>query len=85
MATKEETEALYALDISGAQWKRLGNPSDPGTAEIASLEDVGGPKGSKALRSAQAPGIVLRYTAAEWEAFVLGAKDGEFDLEPPRG
>jgi hypothetical protein len=25
---------------------------------------------------------VLRYTEAEWRAFVLGARDGEFDLEP---
>lgn len=25
-------------------------------------------------------GTVLRYTAAEWEAFALGVRDGEFDL-----
>jgi hypothetical protein len=24
-------------------------------------------------------GPVLRYTAAEWDAFIAGAKDGEFD------
>ena len=25
-------------------------------------------------------GGVLRYTADEWDAFIAGAKDGEFDL-----
>jgi hypothetical protein len=25
-------------------------------------------------------GGVLRYTVAEWDAFIAGAKDGEFDL-----
>lgn len=25
-------------------------------------------------------GPVLRFTVAEWEAFLAGAKDGEFDL-----
>jgi hypothetical protein len=34
------------------------------------------------MRSSLDPGTVLRYTEAEWRAFVLGARDGEFDLEP---
>jgi hypothetical protein len=34
------------------------------------------------MRSSLDPDTVLRYTAAEWHAFVLGARDGEFDLEP---
>ena len=25
-------------------------------------------------------GAVLQYTPAEWDAFIAGAKDGEFDL-----
>jgi hypothetical protein len=36
------------------------------------------------MRSSLDPGTVLRYTEAEWRAFVLGARDGEFDLEPGR-
>jgi hypothetical protein len=27
----------------------------------------------------QGRGPVLRFTAAAWQAFILGAKDGEFD------
>ncbi|NEB75072.1 DUF397 domain-containing protein [Streptomyces sp. SID14478] len=84
--TPEETKArkerekneLYALDISDVEWH-----SAPGTeqheerVEIAYLPD-----GAVAMRSSLDPETVLRYTEAEWTAFVLGARDGEFDLEP---
>ena len=33
------------------------------------------------MRNSKDPDTVLRYTEAEWRAFVLGARDGEFDLE----
>jgi hypothetical protein len=78
-ARKErEKDELYALDISGVEWH-----SAPGTetaeerVEIAYL-----PNGAVAMRSSLDPETVLRYTEAEWQAFVLGARDGEFDLEP---
>ncbi|MET9547362.1 DUF397 domain-containing protein [Streptomyces sp. NPDC006627] len=78
-ARKErEKEELYALDISSVEWR-----SAPGTeqheerVEIADL-----PGGAVAMRSSLEPETVLRYTEAEWRAFVLGARDGEFDLEP---
>ncbi|MYW69561.1 DUF397 domain-containing protein [Streptomyces sp. SID8379] len=78
-ARKErEKDELYALDISGVEWH-----SAPGTeqheerVEIAYL-----PGGAVAMRSSLEPDTVLRYTEAEWTAFVLGARDGEFDLEP---
>jgi hypothetical protein len=31
--------------------------------------------------AADPDGIKLYFTEAEWEAFVLGVKDGEFDLD----
>ncbi|MET7985881.1 MULTISPECIES: DUF397 domain-containing protein [unclassified Streptomyces] len=81
-ARKErEKDELYALDISGAEWQ-----SAPGTeqheerVEIAHL-----PGNAVAMRSSLDPGTVLRYTEAEWRAFVLGARDGEFDLESAAG
>lgn len=43
--------------------------------EIARL-----PEGAVAMRSSLDKETVLRYTKAEWDAFVLGARDGEFDL-----
>ena len=41
-------------------------------------------EGAVAMRSSLDRDTVLRYTAAEWEAFVLGARDGEFDLDRHR-
>lgn len=75
MTDIREKADLYALDLSGVTW--LGAPDAPGDdrVEIAHL-----PNGGVAMRNAaDADGPVLRYTAAEWEAFVLGVRDGEFD------
>lgn len=76
-ARKEaEKEALYAMDISGAAWVGAGGDPAEGQVELAFLEG-----GAVAMRnSAEPEGPVLRYTPAEWEAFRLGAIDGEFDI-----
>ncbi|MYY86314.1 MULTISPECIES: DUF397 domain-containing protein [unclassified Streptomyces] len=78
-ARKErEKDELYALDISGIEWH-----SAPGTEEAEERVEIAYlPEGAVAMRSSLDTGTVLRYTAAEWRAFVLGARDGEFDLEP---
>ncbi|MFD4634862.1 DUF397 domain-containing protein [Streptomyces sp. NPDC058284] len=78
-ARKErEKDELYALDISDAEWHSApGTEADEERVEIAYL-----PAGAVAMRSSLDPETVLRYTEAEWQAFVLGARDGEFDLEP---
>ncbi|MFE7125703.1 DUF397 domain-containing protein [Streptomyces sp. NPDC057617] len=74
---ERQKEELYALDIAGVEW--LGAPGtspDEERVEIAYL-----PEGAVAMRSSLDPETVLRYTKAEWDAFVLGARDGEFDLQ----
>ncbi|MEV6652763.1 DUF397 domain-containing protein [Streptomyces sp. NPDC051219] len=77
MADAREKEELYALDISGVEWLSApGASEDEERVEIAYL-----PAGAVAMRSSADPGTVLRYTEAEWRAFVLGARDGEFDLK----
>lgn len=78
-ARKErEKDELYALDISGVEWQ-----SAPGTSEHEERVEIAYlPGGAVAMRSSIDPTTVLRYTEAEWRAFVLGARDGEFDLEP---
>lgn len=78
-ARKErEKDELYALDISDVVWQ-----SAPGTEEHEERVEIADlPGGAVAMRSSLDPGTVLRYTEAEWQAFVLGARDGEFDLEP---
>ncbi|MGN5380409.1 DUF397 domain-containing protein [Streptomyces sp. MUSC 14] len=78
-ARKErERDELYGLDISGVEWHCA-----PGTEEHEERVEIAYlPEGAVAMRSSLDPGTVLRYTEAEWRAFVLGARDGEFDLEP---
>lgn len=77
MATEQEKNELYAMDISDAVWESApGTDADEERVEIAHL-----PGGAVAMRNSKEPETVLRYTAAEWRAFVLGARDGEFDLE----
>ncbi|MFI1015736.1 DUF397 domain-containing protein [Streptomyces sp. NPDC020965] len=73
---EREKEELYALDISGVEWLSApGTSADEERVEIAYL-----PGGGVAMRSSLDQDTVLRYTEAEWRAFVLGARDGEFDL-----
>lgn len=78
-ARKErEKNELYALDISDVEWHGA-----PGTEEHEERVEIAYlPGGAVAMRSSVDPDTVLRYTEAEWRAFVLGARDGEFDLEP---
>ncbi|WP_175409961.1 DUF397 domain-containing protein [Streptomyces sp. TRM64462] len=77
MGSAQEKDELYALDISGVEWHGApGTSPDEERVEIAYL-----PGGAVAMRSSLQPDTVLRYTEAEWRAFVLGARDGEFDLQ----
>lgn len=77
MTDANEKAELYALDLSAATWLSAPGSSANDRLEIAEL-----PGGAVALRNPADPhGTVLRYTAAEWRAFILGARDGEFD--PP--
>ncbi|MFJ6632982.1 DUF397 domain-containing protein [Streptomyces sp. NPDC091376] len=76
MGSAQEKDELYALDISGVEWHGApGTTADEERVEIAYLPD-----GAVAMRSSVDRDTVLRYTEAEWRAFVLGARDGEFDL-----
>lgn len=67
------------LDLSNAVWQRAaGSEELEGPhLEIAFVQD-----GYVAMRSSENPvdSETLIFTPAEWEAFVLGAKDGEFDV-----
>ncbi|WIM96597.1 DUF397 domain-containing protein [Actinoplanes oblitus] len=65
------------IDLSQAQWfksTRSGADSD-NCVEVAFVDDA------IAVRDSKNPaGPALIFTQAEWDAFVGGAKDGEFDL-----
>ena len=59
-------------------WRKAAASAANGSCvEVALVSD-----GGVAVRDSKDPsGPILRYTAAEWVAFLHGAKGGEFDLE----
>lgn len=60
------------FDLGRAQWQSSG---EDGRIQIAFVDDLIG------MRDGHDPdGPVLVFTEDEWDAFVAGAKDGEFDV-----
>ncbi|MFF3640452.1 DUF397 domain-containing protein [Streptomyces sp. NPDC002564] len=75
-ADSAEKITLYALDLNGVEWRGAPGSDPRDRVEIAYLPD-----GAVAMRNAACPeDPPLRYTADEWRAFTLGARDGEFDV-----
>jgi hypothetical protein len=65
----------FEADLTNAVWRRSGGAQTEAAVEVALLD------GGVAVRDSRKPdGDVLFFTPAEWDAFVGGAKDGEFDL-----
>jgi hypothetical protein len=64
-------------NLSGATWRTSSYSQSGGECvQTAVLPD-----GHVALRHSRDPdGSVLIYTPREWDAFIKGAKGGEFDL-----
>ncbi|MFD2079749.1 protein of unknown function [Actinopolymorpha cephalotaxi] len=61
------------FDLDRAEWR---SSVAGGDIEVAFVDELIG------MRNAQDPdGPVLVFTEDEWEAFLAGAKDGEFDPE----
>lgn len=63
--------------LGTAVWRKStrSGPLTDNCVEVAFVD------GSVAVRDSKDPqGPVLLFNAAEWDAFVGGAKDGEFDL-----
>jgi len=68
---------LEAVDLSGAVWKKSARSASNGACvEVAHLS--GGYVGMRDSKNQDGP--VLIFTPSEWEAFIGGVKDGEFDL-----
>ena len=64
-----------ALDSSRAVWRSAPGESYGSRVEVAFVDDLIG------LRNGADPhSPVLVFTQDEWDAFVAGAKDGEFDV-----
>jgi Domain of unknown function (DUF397) len=72
------------MDLTGATWCKSSFSSGNGGACVEIALVPGSKEGSDhviAMRDSKQPdGPVLIFTPAEWEAFILGVQDGEFDL-----
>lgn len=69
----ESTIGKPELDLTNAQWQS----SSQGTGDV----QVAFVEGYTAMRNRRQPeDPALIFTPAEWHAFVLGARHGEFDL-----
>jgi hypothetical protein len=76
LSVEKEAKGLK-VNLDGAEWRksnRSGRHSD-NCVEVAFVD------GAIAVRDSKHPdGPVLLFTQAEWDAFVGGARDGEFDV-----
>ena len=63
------------FDNSRAVWRSAPGDSHGSRVEVAFVDDLIG------LRNGADPDSpILVFTQSEWDAFVAGAKDGEFDV-----
>ena len=62
------------MDLSGAAWRKSTRSGTNGCVEVAFVGDRVAVRDSK-----DRGGPVLVFTSHEWEAFVGGLRDGEFD------
>ncbi|MGC5011884.1 DUF397 domain-containing protein [Streptosporangium sp. DT93] len=76
----EETKAIGPDGPTGVAW-RISTRSENGGGNCVEAGPLGDGSGRVAVRHSRHPdGEVIVYTRAEWEAFIGGVKDGEFDF-----
>ena len=72
----ETSNGVRASSLTGAAWRKSvrSGPTGGNCVEVAFLAG-----GDVALRNSRQPdGPALIFTTAEWDAFLGGARDGEF-------
>jgi hypothetical protein len=77
MGTEQE---LSAEELAGIRWRKSTRSTSNGgqCVEAGPLADG---SGRIAVRHSHHPeGSMIVYTRAEWDAFLAGAEDGEFDF-----
>lgn len=76
----DKAQVRGSLDLTGARWQ---HGDDAGghaeQVEVAFVPHTDGVTYVAMRNSAQPEGPVLVFTPTEWDAFVKGARDGEFD------
>lgn len=69
------------IDLSRAGWIRAEPEGETleDCVEYAFVPHTDGVTYTAMRQSSQPDGVILVFTPSEWEAFVLGVRDGEFD------
>ena len=66
------------MDLSSAVWRKSTFSNVDGCVEVAFVE------GHVAVRdSKDRQGAILTFTRQEWEAFLCGVRNEQFNLNPP--
>lgn len=73
----DKTSIRHELDLRAAPWKRL--RPEGNTLEYAFVLHNDGDTYTVLRQSSRPDGTVLVFTPSEWNAFLAGAQDGEFD------
>jgi Domain of unknown function (DUF397) len=72
----ETRNGMHATELRDVTWRKSRHSNSQGTC----VELAGLPGGEIAVRNSRHPdSLALIYTPAEMDAFIRGAKDGEFD------
>jgi hypothetical protein len=66
------------MDLTGAVWRKSSRSSSNGGDCVEVATNLPGVVAVRDTKNRD--GGTLLFTPAEWEAFIGGAKDGEFDL-----
>lgn len=85
MTAEEKARLREALDLSTAEWTR-GEPDGvtiPDAIEYAHVPHTDGVTYTVVRQPTDPNAILLIFTPSEWDAWVKGVKDGEFDLPEP--
>ncbi|THV35730.1 DUF397 domain-containing protein [Glycomyces buryatensis] len=73
-------QELSAPELAGIRWK-ISSRSDSNGGSCVEAGALADNSGRVAVRHSHHPeGSVIVYTRAEWDAFLAGARDGEFDF-----
>jgi len=77
----DKAHIRHELDLSVAQWQRAEPEGETiqDAVEYAFVPHTDGVTYVAMRQSSQPDGTVLVFTPGEWDAFVAGARDGEFD------
>ncbi|MER5649205.1 DUF397 domain-containing protein [Streptosporangium sp. NPDC002524] len=71
---------ISSEELAGVAW-RISTKSADGGGQCVEAGPLADGSGRVAVRHSRRPDAdVIVYTRAEWEAFVGGVKDGEFDF-----